>query len=166
MLSLLVAVTLIPALSNGLLGGVKSENSGFRVPLLDDFASWFTRFWTGYARFVVRQKFFAVALVALIVTVAGTISILIMPKLDYLPKGNRNLVFGIVLPPAGYNLDTNEDLAWAEDNLDHKWNWVESKVKPPPKDYYVPDFGLDEDIKTTQFNTRAAEKTYGAWNVE
>ena len=41
MLSLLVAVTLIPALSNGLLGGVKSENKGFRVPLLDDFAGWF-----------------------------------------------------------------------------------------------------------------------------
>ena len=111
MLSLLVAVTLIPALSNGLLGGVKSENKGFRVPLLDDFAGWFSRFWTGYARFVVRQKFFAVTLVALIVTVAGTISILIMPKLDYLPKGNRNLVFGIVMPPAGYNLNTNEGIA-------------------------------------------------------
>jgi HAE1 family hydrophobic/amphiphilic exporter-1 len=111
LLSLLVAVTLIPALSNGLLGGVKSENKGLRVPMLDDFAAWFTRFWTGYAKFVVRQKFFAVSLVALIVTVAGTISILIMPKLDYLPKGNRNLVFGIVLPPAGYNLDTNEGIA-------------------------------------------------------
>ena len=111
MLSLLVAVTLIPALSNGLLGGVKSENTGFRIPLIDDFAGWFTRFWTAYARFVVRRKFFAVTLVAAIVTIAGTISILIMPKLDYLPKGNRNLVFGIVMPPAGYNLDTNEGIA-------------------------------------------------------
>ncbi len=128
MLSLLVAVTLIPALSNGLLGGVKSENSGFRVPLLDDFASWFTRFWTGYARFVVRQKFFAVALVALIVTVAGTISILIMPKLDYLPKGNRNLVFGIVLPPAGYNLDTNEGIARNVANATKK-HWTRGEYR-------------------------------------
>ena len=128
MLSLLVAVTLIPALSNGLLGGVKSENSGFRVPVLDDFASWFTRFWTGYARFVVRQKFFAVALVALIVTVAGTISILVMPKLDYLPKGNRNLVFGIVLPPAGYNLDTNEGIARNVANATKK-HWTRGKYR-------------------------------------
>ena len=128
MLSLLVAVTLIPALSNGLLGGVKSENSGFRVPLLDDFASWFTRFWTGYARFVVRQKFFAVALVALIVTVAGTISILVMPKLDYLPKGNRNLVFGIVLPPAGYNLDTNEGIARNVANATKK-HWTRGEYR-------------------------------------
>jgi len=43
--------------------------------------------------------------------VAGTISVLIMPKLDYLPQGNRNLMFGIVLPPAGYNIDTNEGIA-------------------------------------------------------
>ena len=128
MLSLLVAVTLIPALSNGLLGGVKSENSGFRVPLLDDFASWFTRIWTGYARFVVRQKFFAVALVALIVTVAGTISILVMPKLDYLPKGNRNLVFGIVLPPAGYNLDTNEGIARNVANATKK-HWTRGEYR-------------------------------------
>ena len=27
------------------------------------------------------------------------------PKVEYLPTGNRNLVFGIILPPPGYNLD-------------------------------------------------------------
>jgi len=111
MLSLLVAVTLIPALANGLLGGVKTEMGAMRVPVIDDLARGFTRFWAGYARFVVRYKTMAVAIVALIVVVAGTISILIMPKLDYLPQGNRNLMFGIVLPPAGYNIDTNEGIA-------------------------------------------------------
>jgi HAE1 family hydrophobic/amphiphilic exporter-1 len=30
---------------------------------------------------------------------------LLMPKAEYLPDGNRNLVFGILLPPPGYNLD-------------------------------------------------------------
>jgi hypothetical protein len=28
-----------------------------------------------------------------------------MPKVEYLPEGNRNLVFGILLPPPGYNID-------------------------------------------------------------
>jgi HAE1 family hydrophobic/amphiphilic exporter-1 len=28
-----------------------------------------------------------------------------MPKAEYLPEGNRNLVFGILLPPPGYNID-------------------------------------------------------------
>ena len=30
---------------------------------------------------------------------------LLMPPLDYLPKGNRNIVFGLLIPPPGYNLD-------------------------------------------------------------
>ena len=64
------------------------------------------------------------------------------------------------------NLDTNEDLAWAEDNLDHKWVVDFSEKKLPPKDYFVPQFGLDQDIKDTQFTMGRAEKQYGPWNVE
>jgi HAE1 family hydrophobic/amphiphilic exporter-1 len=30
---------------------------------------------------------------------------LLMPPLDYLPLGNRNIVFGMLIPPPGYNLD-------------------------------------------------------------
>jgi HAE1 family hydrophobic/amphiphilic exporter-1 len=30
---------------------------------------------------------------------------LLWPKVEYLPTGNRNLVFGIMLPPPGYNID-------------------------------------------------------------
>jgi len=29
----------------------------------------------------------------------------LFPAVEYLPSGNRNLVFGILIPPAGYNLD-------------------------------------------------------------
>lgn len=30
---------------------------------------------------------------------------ILMPPLDYLPQGNRNLVFGLLFPPPGYNLE-------------------------------------------------------------
>ena len=30
---------------------------------------------------------------------------LLLPKAEYLPEGNRNLIIGIVLPPPGYNID-------------------------------------------------------------
>jgi HAE1 family hydrophobic/amphiphilic exporter-1 len=33
---------------------------------------------------------------------------LLMPPADYLPKGNRNLVFGLIIPPPGYNLEAQE----------------------------------------------------------
>ena len=34
-----------------------------------------------------------------------------LPKLEYLPEGNRNLIFGIMLPPPGYNLETLTEIA-------------------------------------------------------
>ncbi|MCH7224990.1 efflux RND transporter permease subunit [Haloferula sp. A504] len=38
-----------------------------------------------------------------LVTVVGTR--VLLPPLDYLPQGNRNLVFGLLFPPPTYNLD-------------------------------------------------------------
>ena len=42
------------------------------------------------------------------VTIIGTQQLL--PPLDYLPKGNRNLVFGLLFPPPGYNLQALSDM--------------------------------------------------------
>ena len=44
-----------------------------------------------------------------IVSVVGTIKL--MPPADYLPHGNRNLVFGLVIPPPGYNMDQMNEMA-------------------------------------------------------
>lgn len=35
----------------------------------------------------------------------------LMPPSDYLPQGNRNLIFGLMIPPPGYNLDQQTELA-------------------------------------------------------
>jgi HAE1 family hydrophobic/amphiphilic exporter-1 len=43
--------------------------------------------------------------VAMLVGTSALVTYLLWPKVEYLPTGNRNLVFGIVLPPPGYNLD-------------------------------------------------------------
>ena len=46
--------------------------------------------------------------VALLLTLTGGafyLTYAFWPKVEYLPTGNRNLVFGILLPPPGYNLD-------------------------------------------------------------
>lgn len=38
-------------------------------------------------------------------------SMKLMPDADYLPTGNRNLVFGLLIPPPGYTLDRQADIA-------------------------------------------------------
>ena len=45
----------------------------------------------------------SLVVVSLGLVVVGVLALL--PPFDYLPKGNRNIVFGLVIPPPGYNID-------------------------------------------------------------
>ncbi|HEY3391333.1 MAG TPA: efflux RND transporter permease subunit [Lacipirellulaceae bacterium] len=58
-----------------------------------------TNAWT--QRSVIRQ----LGVIAMLVGTSLGVSWLLWPQVEYLPTGNRNLVFGILLPPPGYNLD-------------------------------------------------------------
>jgi len=110
-LSLFVSVTLIPALSNRVFtSAAVGEGKMLHLPGVDAFASGFTRFWVGFAGYVVQRKFQALMVVFVMTFGAALFAWLALPKLDYLPTGNRNLVIGFVQPPAGYNLDTMEEI--------------------------------------------------------
>lgn len=111
LLSLIVSITLIPALSRRLLGGtVATADTMFRIPVVDDLGRLFSGFWLAFARSVVRSKIWAITIVLIITGCATVFAILFMPKVDYLPTGNRNFVIGFILPPAGYNLDSSEQI--------------------------------------------------------
>ena len=137
LLSLAVSGTLIPALANRILArGVPAAADRRRLPVVDSFAGGFARFWRGFARLVVARKALALAVVAGITAAAGVFAAAFLPKLDYLPIGNRNFVIGFALPPAGYNLDTTERIArnvsdatrahWSDEAL------AEAGEAPPP----------------------------------
>lgn len=51
------------------------------------------------------------ALVVVLVGAAFATSYFLMPPRDYLPAGNQNLFFGLVLPPPGYSVDEYRNLA-------------------------------------------------------
>ncbi len=111
-LSLIVSVTVIPALSRRLLQfEVKEPGSGIRLFGFDQFARGFIWLLLGLTRAVVRSKPLALAIIVLVTsaTVFGTWRFL--PSLEYLPEGNRNFVFGRIQPPPGYNLATMTAIA-------------------------------------------------------
>jgi len=110
MLSLLVAVTVIPALSNRLLNRA-AEGHHVRLPLIDPMARWFVAVVVRFTRAVVSSRTLALATVLAVTVAAGWSAWKFLPKLEYLPDGNRNLVFGIILPPPGYNLATKTEIA-------------------------------------------------------
>jgi len=112
LLSLIVAITVIPALSNRLLKEKFSDTeSHLRLPIIDNFASWFVRAAVGFTRLVTRNRGLAFAVVTAICSAGAFVTWALLPKLDYLPDGNRNLIFGVMVPPPGYNLKTTGDIA-------------------------------------------------------
>jgi len=142
LLSLVVAVTLIPALAKSLLRGrVADPSKRLHIPVVDDFARAFVAFWQGFAHRVTHSRTTAFGIVGLIMAAAVVFVVAVLPKLDYLPTGNRNFVFGFVQPPAGYNKETVAGIVALVENATRPL-WVsetgpeEEPGKPPKIDRF------------------------------
>ena len=115
LLSLVVAVTVIPALSSRLLSGTQKKT--LPLPGIDHFGRAFSWLVMAYVKLTVRFRAAGLIMVAAIATGAVYLAIAFLPKLEYLPEGNRNLVFGLIIPPPGYNLSTTETIAERIENV-------------------------------------------------
>jgi HAE1 family hydrophobic/amphiphilic exporter-1 len=138
LLSLIVAITVIPALANRLLGDPgRSSRVRFRVPVIDQLASLFVAGVMGFTRRVAGNRSLALTVVIFICGAGAAFTYLFLPKLEYLPDGNRNLIFGVIVPPPGYNLSTTADIAGdIEDEIRPLWpgeTGVESEPGQPPR---------------------------------
>tara|TARA_R110000868_G_scaffold64985_5_gene195025 strand:- start:1004 stop:4204 length:3201 start_codon:yes stop_codon:yes gene_type:complete len=129
LLSLVVSITVVPTLAARLVGRDSAAKvSVARIPVLDDFAAGFVAVVTGFTRLVIGNRAIALGVVAAVCGVTAFFTWLFLPKLEYLPEGNRNLVIAITLPPPGYNLETTQEIAqdvesetrqfWAKDKND------------------------------------------------
>ncbi len=123
-LSLVVAITVIPALSAQILGKPRRTHK-YGPRNLFGLATAFAGFADVIAGFVywlcggvIRRLAVVVGLTA----AAVLISLQIIPKTEYLPQGNQNLLFGILLPPPGYNIDEVSDMRQPYlDQVEHLW---------------------------------------------
>ncbi len=158
LMSLLVSVTVIPALSRALLAKGDVTQSRLSLPGLDHIARGFAATFLGYARLVVRSRF--VSGVVVMVLIVGTLSVsyLFLPKMEYLPEGNRNLIFGIMLPPPGYNLDTMTEIA----------SRIEEQVRPlwASESGPEPEPGQPPKIKNYFFVALANRTFFGASAIQ
>ncbi len=134
-LSLLVSITVIPALSRHLFASGRGSHRGavyrLKLPLIDSLASLILRGFTGFSSFAGRSKSASLLIVSVIMISACAASWWFLPKLEYLPEGNRNLLFGIIIPPPGYNLETVNDIA--------------EKIETSTKPYWVGQSGGESE---------------------
>ncbi len=160
LLSLVVSITVLPALAsyllvdpvpdaqrNGLsrailgLLGVVLMPLKFLVRIVlavaDLIGHGFVALVQGFVRLVTASRIAALGIVTVVSVVAAGGAYTFLPKLEYLPNGNRNLMFGIIIPPPGYNLKTMTEIAQGiEDATRHLWAEVsgpESEPGGPPK---------------------------------
>ncbi|MBT4628200.1 MAG: efflux RND transporter permease subunit [Rhodospirillales bacterium] len=113
-LSLIVAITVIPALSNRLLNDTTRQKGGFIFGVTKPLATLgakFVHLIVRLTKHVITNRARSMAMVAILCGTGAVVTYLFLPKLDYLPTGNRNLILGVVLPPPGYNLETTSEIA-------------------------------------------------------
>ncbi|MFQ6017074.1 MAG: efflux RND transporter permease subunit [Kiloniellaceae bacterium] len=146
LLSLLVSITVIPALSRRIFGLKRGGRARPRLvrmalPGIDHVAGALVRGIMGFIRLVVRSRVLALGVVAGVITAAAVGAWQYRPKLEYLPEGNRNLVFGIIIPPPGYNLATTTGIA----------ETIETATKPHWAIISGPESGPGEPPKIERF---------------
>jgi len=121
LLSMVISITVVPSASARLLSAhiEESRRSRFRrvfdslfgiAPLLQrlveklgDGLLWLMTGWRGWT---LRP---ATIIIMAVLSLWGSIAL--MPPLDYLPTGNRNLVFGGLLIPPGYSVEQQQSIA-------------------------------------------------------
>ena len=117
-LSLLVSITVIPSASSRWLKAVKPTSRWmapfktlFGLTLLLD---WATRRYADFVGWLVGGSWARAALRAAVVAVFTVLAIggaaWLKPPTSYLPQGNKNLVFGVMLTPPAYNINHNETI--------------------------------------------------------
>ena len=108
-----------------------------KIPIVDNFARMFVSVVMGFTKWVVRGRIRSLVVTFIICGGALAVSWQLLPKLDYLPEGNRNLIFGVVVPPPGYNLDMTSGIAERIENAVRPlWaseTGIETKPGSPPK---------------------------------
>ena len=125
-LSLLVSITVIPTLSSKILGKVqKNKDNVFKArgrfafiwwPVntmgrgLNAFAGGFVNYTTKFVYWMCGWVTARLGIVLIMTLMAIGLAWFLMPKTEYLPEGNREVLYGILLPPPGYNLEELEKI--------------------------------------------------------
>lgn len=128
-LSLIVAITVLPAAAATWLRNIEMHDPHARWwDATSDFIMWLTN--SG-----LRRSFWIVVLISAPLALAWQLK----PEADYLPEGNRNLVFAFILPPPGINIDTLES-EMGQVIAQRMQPYVDGTQSPQLQDYFFVAF--------------------------
>ena len=110
-LSLFVSISVIPMLSKYLfsLGKWKRSNKRAKNPLAGVGARIVT-FMVKIVSVVTKNWITRLAVIAGLSILAAVSTVLLFPKMEYLPQGNRNLIINILIPPPGLSFEERKNI--------------------------------------------------------
>jgi len=107
--SLFVSVSVIPAITRKLYQMAGRERQASAVTVAQ--GNWFVRSVMALSRLTLKNAFSRLLTVGLLMAAAAWGVMLLLPKAEYLPQGNRNLIINIMVPPPGYSEAKREEIA-------------------------------------------------------
>jgi len=112
LLSLVISITAIPSLSAKILGKVKHATAlKNRAWTPAGIARGFVKIVSRFVYWMCGYVSVRLGVIILLISLATGMALFLMPKTEYLPEGNQEMLFGILLPPPGYNLAELERIA-------------------------------------------------------
>jgi HAE1 family hydrophobic/amphiphilic exporter-1 len=108
-LSLFVAVSVIPMFSNKIFSLRKNKNT-FKGNRLTGIGFSLVNGIMGLVRLVTKNWITRIATVTVLTIFSISLAVFLMPKMEYLPQGNRNFVFSIMVPPPGLSYKDRKEI--------------------------------------------------------
>ncbi|MFQ5596882.1 MAG: efflux RND transporter permease subunit [Nitrospiria bacterium] len=132
-LSLVVAMTVIPTFASKVIGVAQNtENDGTFSGIVHASGRFADTIAQGVLQICRRPLLSGIVVVGLTLF-SIALAWFLMPKAEYLPEGNRNLVIGILLPPPGYNLEEIRQIGEAIE-VDLRPYWEKDPKAPKAED--------------------------------
>ncbi len=136
-LSLLISVIAIPTMAARILDPTHPTTSESRAKAaVRGFGHRFTNAVVALNDWIQKGWTRRVAVAVTLIVAAVGIAYALMPEIEYLPSGNRNLVICRVMPPPGYNVQQLAAMGEAvEQELKPYWNIDDATLQEQPLDY-------------------------------
>jgi HAE1 family hydrophobic/amphiphilic exporter-1 len=109
-LSLVVSITVIPSLAHKLYAGAALKPAREKRGLLGGLGSLLSSLIMGSVSLATRNWATRMGTVVVLITAAAWSTVALMPKMEYLPKGNRNFIVNILVPPPGLSHQERQEI--------------------------------------------------------
>jgi len=135
-ISLIVSISVIPTITNKLYSLSKQKKKGFLSNFVGAVGSFFAKCIMAVSKLTLKNGFTRIITIVTLTGLAFYTTKALIPKAEYLPQGNRNLILNILLPPPGYSINKRQEIG----------NYIFKTTRPYFNEEYKDGFPKIKDI--------------------